>query len=60
MAEVNVSEEKIAEKKITDVNITEEKTFALMMLLNLGMPQHYPVFVEEEALDWNSIKSLTD
>ena len=46
MAEVKISEEKIAQKKITDASIVEKKTFVLMMLLDLEIDEeHYQKFV---------------
>ena len=30
------------------------------MLDELEIPQHYPVFVEEEAVSWNAIKTLSE
>jgi len=29
------------------------------MLEYLEIPQHYPVFVEEESVNWNAIKTLS-
>ena len=53
-------EVEIVAKKMAEVKISEEKTFALMMLLDLGIPKHYQLFVDEEALEWNVIKGFKD